>query len=372
MWGVRIVTLVAAATMTAAGAVSVVTPAAWAGSRDEPIIADVNGDGLPDRNVLGMTNGPAGSVTCQVVVRLGLAGGGFGQAQPYPYLTLPADDPNCPDMGVGINLDGDPEVELAVTWFAGPPISIRSTLLVLDNFAVSGGFDTIYQPSYIGTADFNGDGRADIYEWTDQGSGFSTYLNTAGHMLVPGPVKYCSGPPQFQLADFNRNGAMDVAISYIEGCDEFFSGVVVVLDDGTQVNLEGDLLGDNYWTIDVTDANNDSIPDVITHNQITGRTATYLGVGDGTFVPNPRAIRDYPTVSGRKGTQIDVLANDYATSSAKVSIWRQPKHGTVKVTGKGKILYTPSRSHGRNDSFVYRITDNGRTSNAAVCLKFAD
>ncbi len=160
-----------------------------------------------------------------------------------------------------------------------------------------------------------------------------------------------------------------MAIAYIQGCGEFFSGVVVVLDDGTQVNLQGDAEGLFSWTINVADANGDSIPDVVTYNQVTGGVTTFLGVGNGTFIRAPLAIRDYPTVSGIKATGINVLANDYATTRAKVTIWTHPKYGTAKVTSSRTIIYTPDPVHGKSDTFVYRITDEGRTSNAAVSVK---
>jgi hypothetical protein len=356
-------------TMTAlvvAGNAALRPPPGRAGGPGEPIIADVDGNGIPDRNTLGLIPGTS---TCRVLVELGLADGGFGPARSYSYLVLAAGDVNCPDLGVGLNLDADPADELVVAWFAGPPPDISSTLMALDNFRVSAGFDAIFQPSFVGTADFDGDGRQDVYEWTDQGEGFATYLNTGTGALVPGPVHYCAGPLSYQLADFNRNGAMDVVIAYLEGCGAYFTGVVVVLDSGDQVDLQGDVEGLRTWGVEVVDANGDGIPDVATRDQETGAPATFLGVGDGTFIRAPVAIRDYPTARGTKTIGIRVLDNDWATSRVKVTIWTPPRYGTVKVTTRGVINYTPHRKHGRRDSFVYRLTDEGRTSNAAVSIK---
>ncbi|MBE1484744.1 Ig-like domain-containing protein [Plantactinospora soyae] len=370
MKGRRVAGIAVAAAAATACVLVLGSSIALAGRPGEPIVADVNGDGLPDRAELGAVVGTG--TACRVVVRLGLAGGGLGQPQAYSFLFLPAAEPNCPDMGVGLDLDGDGADELAVAWYAGPPTTMTYTLLVLDNFRVARGFDTIYQPSYIGTADFNGDRRQDIYEWTDQGEGFATYLNTGTGLLVPGPVRYCAGPLTPHLANFNGNAAMDVVIAYIEGCGGYFSGVVVVLDDGSQVNLQHDLDGLTSWTVDVIDTNHDGLPDVTTYNQVTGMITTFISVGNGTFVRSPVAIRDYPTVSGVKATGIQVLANDYATDRAKVTIWAPPRWGTVKVTTNRTIIYTPNPVHGRTDVFIYRLTQDGRTSNAAVSLKIID
>ncbi|MGI5212297.1 FG-GAP-like repeat-containing protein [Plantactinospora sp. CA-290183] len=338
--------------------------AGWPG---EVISADLNGDGLSDRAALRAVMGAA--VACQVVVSLGLPGGASGPPQPYTYLSLPADEPNCPDMGVGLNLDPDTPAELAVAWFAGPPSTVATTLLVLDNFRVTHGFNTLFQPSYIGTADFDGDGRQDIYEWTDQGQGFATYLSTGTGSLVPGPIRHCAGPLSHRLADFNRNGAMDVVIAYIEGCGDYFSGVVVIRDDGSPVHLHADVEGLASWTVDTGDVNHDGLADVTTYNQTTGEITTFISLGTGTFVRSPLAVRDYPTVSGVRATNIVVLANDYASDRARVTIWTPPRHGTVKVTTSRTIIYTPNPTHGTTDSFVYRITQDGKTSNAAVSLR---
>ncbi|MEE6306092.1 Ig-like domain-containing protein [Plantactinospora veratri] len=360
-----------AVTITTAGWVGVVVADAVAGGPAEPIVADVNGDGRMDRVVLDLvTTGTA--TTCRAVVNLGLAGGGLGPAHPYPFLSLPANEPNCPDMGVGLDLDTDPAAELAVTWFAGPPTTVAHTLLALDNFRVSRGFNAIFQPSFIGVADFDADRRLDIYEWTDQGEGFASYLNPGTGALVPGPVRYCSGPLTHRLADFNRNRAMDVVIAYIEGCGAYFSGVVVILDDGSQRHLHSDVEGLTSWTVETGDVNRDGLVDVTTYNQLTNEITTFIGLGNGNFVRSPVAVRDYPTVSGRRATGIQVLANDYASDRAKVTIWTPPRYGTVKVTTNQTIIYTPNPVHPRTDMFVYRITQDGKTSNAAVSLKIVD
>ncbi|MFY1687623.1 Ig-like domain-containing protein [Plantactinospora sp. WMMB782] len=363
MWSRRI-SIFAVTVAVATATVGPTAPPALAGWPDEPIVADVNGDGRPDRNMLGAAPGTSG---CVVRVELGRPGGGYGPAQSYPYLSSAE---YCPDMGVGLDLDSDAADELVVTWFAGPPPSIDDTLLLLDGFRVIHGFRTIWQPSYIGTADFNGDGRQDVYEWTDQGDGFATYLATTGGTLVPGPVRYCSGRPQYQLADFDADGAMDVAIAYVEGCGAYFTGVVVVLDDGTVVDLRGDVHGDDFWTVSVADVNNDGFPDVLTTSDVTGARNVFVGTGTGTFRPAPTAIRDNAQISAVRATGIRVLANDFATSTTRVSIVSRPAHGTVQVTTGGTIVYRPHAGHrARSDRFVYRLSEAGRTSNAAVSLR---
>jgi hypothetical protein len=273
---------------------------------------------------------------------------------------------------VVVDLGGNGTVELVLAWFGGRPVGYAYDLLVLRNFNPVAGFIAIYQPSFIGLADFNGDGRQDVYEWTDQGEGFATYLNTAAGTLVPGPVKWCAGSVQYVLADFNRNGAMDVVIAYFEGCGAYFSGVVVVLDSGAVVHLKADVDGDQTWRTGALDANGDGIPDVVTANVDTGEITHFINNGHAVFTPAPIANDDVPApISGTRKTNIPVLINDVATTAAKLTIVTPPQYGTATVTSSRTVVYAPNSSHGPRDRFVYRLTADGKSDVAAVALRFS-
>jgi hypothetical protein len=361
MWAKRVAVVATVATMAAVGAVA----PAWAGFRDESLYGDLNGDGIVDRATLA-----GGSPTeCGVQVALGNGSGGYGPTTTYLY-EPPGDYLYCPDMGVVIDLGGDGTAELALAWFDGRPPGVESDLLVLRDYRPVGGFDAIYQPSYIGLADFNGDGRQDVYEWTDQGDGFLTYLNTASGQLVPGPVRWpCGWAPEYELVDFNRNGAADVLIGYAGECGAYQSGVVVVLDSGAVVHLEGDPLGDQYWSIAVLDANADGISDVRTGNLVTGEITHFIGNGRGGFGEAPLADDDTASTKGTKKVDIPVLANDLATSAARISIVTPPKYGRLQITSRRTILYTPNGQHTQSDKFVYRLSADGKSDIAGVMVR---
>ncbi|GAB2936381.1 hypothetical protein GCM10027280_25540 [Micromonospora polyrhachis] len=360
MWGKRIATTVVVVTMAVAVGAA---PAAWAGGVGDPMYGDLNADGLRDRASLGVVQ----PNRCVVKVELGKRGGGYKSPKTYTYLEDTGTDPiSCPDLGVAVDLGGDGSTELVLAWFAGRPPTADHDLLVLRNYQPAAGFDAIHQPSYIGLADFNGDGRQDVYQWTDQGEGFVTYLNTSSGGLTPGPVRWCAGWPQFRLADFNGNGAMDVVISYVEGCGDAASGVVVIRDDGTKNHIRREVPGENYWSVETQDLNGDGRPDLIVTDNGSDEVRHYLGNGDATFTESPRAVRDKVSINGSRKTKIAVLDNDYATTQAKISVVTAPQHGTVRVTSDRKVLYTPSSGKATSDRFVYRLTEHGRTSNATV------
>jgi hypothetical protein len=250
---------------------------AQANGPGEPLVGDVNGDGADDRATLGQ-----GTTGCRVVVELGDGAGGFGAPVGYEYAS-PGGGPWCPDMGVIVDLGGDGVSELVLAWFDGRPPGVDDDLIVLRDYTPVGGFRAIEQPSGIGTADFDGDGLVDVYEYTDQGDGFQTYLNTPTGELVPGPLQLFAYVQDYVLADFDGDGAIDLAASYVEGGDPYM-GVAVVLDDGTHVQLESEesWLG---WGMEVLDANGDGHLDVETINHETGATRVFYGAGDGTFSP---------------------------------------------------------------------------------------
>ncbi|MBO4205230.1 hypothetical protein [Micromonospora echinofusca] len=269
-------------------AVNLWVPAASASGRYQPITADVTGDGRNDLSTLTEAVPPdVGTAdhvrVCQVVVRPGLPGGGYGTPQAHPYLTMPEEDTYCPDMGTWTDIEGDRADELLATWFTGPPPGFEQNLITIDDFRVTDFSVGLFQPSFIGTANLDSQGLPDIYEWTDQGDGFATFLNDGSGGFVPGPMRWCANPRSVQLADFDGDGVQSAVISYFERCTDFSSGVVVLLEDGSVRQLEQDPLGLVTWTVTVADYDNDGRLDVRTVNDVTGAVHVFPGLGDDSF-----------------------------------------------------------------------------------------
>ncbi len=260
-----------------------------------------------------------------------------------------------------------------VAWYPGPPPTVPFNLMVLDNdFHPSFGLtEAVFAPYFLGTADFNGDGRMDVYSVTDQGQGIETYLNMGNGTLVPGPVQWCADPLTYELPDFDQNGATDLLNAYLARClSNYATGVAVVLDDGSQNNLQFDPIGQNSWTAHVVNANGDRFPDVRTVSLLNGEVDYFISTGTGGFVLSPKANTDTVYLTGTKAVSINVLANDYATSQAKVTITAPPRYGTAKVTSGRQIIYSPQASHGRTDQFTYQLTEGARRSAATVYLRW--
>jgi hypothetical protein len=364
----RFVAAVAAATLTA---VAGVVPGAAAGGQSDALRGDVNGDGLVDRVTLGSAPGQ-----CTVRVRHGQPGGGYGPAQTHAYPQPSPTESYCPDLGVIVDLGGDGVVELVLGWFAGPDSAIGYQLLVLRDFQPAGGIRSrVDSPTAIETADFNGDGRRDVYAYSDQGGGFVSFLNTADGWLTPGPadLELCD-PFGFELADFNSTGGRDVLVWYPSGgCGDEPAGVSVVGNHGYRIDLEraSPPWFDESWTADALDANGDRVADVRTDNRTTGEITHYLGTPWGAFfVESPWAVFDRPTVSRSRPTRIEVLANDFVTRQATVTIMSQPKFGTVRLNPDRTITYTPHRPDHGGDRFTYRVDQDGKHQTTAVSMWF--
>ena len=359
LWVKRILAIVS---ITAVVGAALSTPS-FADGRGDPLLGDVNGDGHTDRATLvGFDGG-----RCGVDVELGEPGGGFGAPTRYSW-----DDQGewgyCPDMGVIVDLGGDGEAELVLAYFDGRPDGIDSDLVVLEDFTPAGGFDAIWQPSYLGLENFNTDNLVDVYEWTDQGDGLVTFLNTPSGQLVPGPIHLSALDFTFEFGDFDRNGATDVVAGFTGAFPAVpDTGVVVILDNGERVFLESDPEDSYSWDVDVLKADADTKLDVRTVSHDTGEVTHYINDGDGHFTAAPTAVDDTVQVPYLGQKTISVLVNDAATTAATLQIVTPPTHGTIVKTNSKGFVYKNTVK--QNDTFVYRLTVDGKTDTATVHLR---
>jgi hypothetical protein len=366
MWGKRIAISVVMAVAVSVGAVGVAAPAARAGGIGEPIFGNFNGDEFPDEAFLGSV----APDSCSVIVTYGAAPGVFSPPVVYVYLR-PGGVTNCPDLGTAFEVTGAPPDDLWVGWSVRQPANLNFNRLFLDpqnSFQIVSTFLSPVTPVFIGAAVFTPGAPPSTYSYGN--GGFVTYIQTPP-TVTPGPEHWCSvDTPSVHLRDFNLDGALGALISYMNGCTDSSNGVVVVNNVGTVEQLQIDPTRKTIWKAKVVFANSDKFPDVQTINQTTGEIDYFIGVGNGTFVKSPKALNDTVTIIDTRRTAIDVLANDFVTSQATLTITTPPREGTVQLTSSRTVIYTPHANHADNDRFVYQITQNGRTSEATVRIRF--
>lgn len=153
-------------------------------------------------------------------------------------------------------------------------------------------------PSGIATADFNGDGNADLAVSQEDSSGhgqivifFGNGDGTFTQASTPTPSPWVAS--SVTAADINNDGNMDLVLS---GNGQ--NGVTILLGkgDGTFTVVTGPTQSGEA-TVSVADLNNDGFPDLVFEAATTSYLAVFLGNGDGTFTEAPSS----PTANFKTG-----------------------------------------------------------------------
>ncbi|MEO3923734.1 Ig-like domain-containing protein [Micromonosporaceae bacterium B7E4] len=360
--------------MLTSAALTLPGPESWAGTRDEALLGDFNGDGLQDSATLGRI----APNLCSTIVEYGSASGVYLPPVAYTYLTPNGGGtPNCPDIGVALNVDDDPVDELYIGWTGGPPATVDFSRMVLQPPAfVPSAFYTspITRPTFIGAGRFGQGGRESPY---GVGPGGVINLIVDGSTIVPGPISYCSvTAPTVQLTDWNRDGVHGVLVSYTDGCEPGTtgsSGVVRIHHSGAVQQLQLDPVGRTTWTARVVDADGDRWLDVRTAESGTDEVDYFVNRGTeapGTLVPSPDANTDRIDLTDTRPLAIDVLGNDHASRYTDITVTTPPRYGTTQIQSDRRIVYRPRADHGRTDRFSYQLSEEGKRSTATVTIRF--
>ncbi|MBI4894042.1 MAG: VCBS repeat-containing protein [Acidobacteria bacterium] len=175
--------------------------------------------------------------------------------------------------------DGDNLTDLAVVDNASNRISIllgrpNGTLLAGASYAVTG------TPGAVITADFNGDGRADLAAGGT--GGVTLLLGTGSGTFTPGTALTGMAPAALATGDFNRDGKADLALA------DAAAGLMVLAGngDGTFGSPQVLATGKGPVLASVADFNGDGIADLAAAGpaDASGPFASILlGAGNGTF-----------------------------------------------------------------------------------------
>jgi hypothetical protein len=232
-------------------------------SPDYALVADVNGDAIPDI-VVACGGGP--------MVLLGNGDGTF-----------------APGISTGDNLyyfvaagdfNGDGKLDLAIPV---PTIGAPQIAVLLGN-----GDGTFQAPSYyaagdtplsIVVGDFNNDGKLDLAVSESDENAVGIFLGNGDGTFGPfSDYPTSVAPYQLVTADFNGDGNLDLAVAA--------SGVSVLLGrgDGTFASYVNYATVGNSYYLAATDLNGDGKVDLaVTAALLSSPSSTLLGNGDGTF-----------------------------------------------------------------------------------------
>jgi hypothetical protein len=241
------------------------------------VVDDFNGDGYQDVAILDSDNSG-------LVILLGNGSGGFTLAPGGPYtlgsqpIGIAAADFNgdgIPDVAVVSLLDNSLTVLLgegngSFSPASGSPLAAGS------------------YPGAVAVGDFNGDGIADLAIANEESGQVTVLLGngTGGFTPASGsPFSAGIAPIALAVADFNGDGAADIAVVDIAGQDVF-----VLLGNGQGgFTIAGNPspVGDHPLGVVTADFNGDGRADLAVVNGYSNNVTVLLGNGTGGFAQSP-------------------------------------------------------------------------------------
>jgi hypothetical protein len=247
---------------------------------DDVIVADLNGDGLPDVAT-------ASNYIYGVSVAMGVGGGHLGA--PVNYRAVLSGYLMALATG-DFNGDGKPDLATIGHYVQGT-LPDRDSVAVLINagngtFGAPFTYGSGWKPDDIVAADFDGDGILDLAVANESDRNVSTFHGN-GNGTFASRVNYGSStfPQSLAAGDLNGDGHADLAVTTS-------SGVAILLADaGGGFHQIGDVVvGPNSFPVSIAigDLNRDGIPDLAIVNQGYGITTYFsvvMGNGDGSFGP---------------------------------------------------------------------------------------
>jgi hypothetical protein len=306
-------------------------PASGAGSY-VLAVADFNGDGIPDLVVGNNYGGDSGTVT----ILLGNGDGAF-TAAPATLTTIPP-----PISLVVADFNGDGIPDLAVL-LQSPDSAASTVMVFLGNgdgtfTTVETSPMTGNGADAIAAADFNQDGIPDL-AITNYQSGTLTILlgNGDGTFTAAASPSAGTRPSGITIADFNGDGIPDLAVLDDGFGTETPESITVFLGNGDGTfTLKSSTTVSEAGVPVVADFNGDSIPDMAIPNYSGGSPViVLLGNGDGTFTaaPIPAATGPYPNAIAVGDFNGDGIA-DLASAAG------EPPYAIYLLMGNGNGTFT--------------------------------
>ncbi|MEA3212589.1 MAG: large repetitive protein [Chthoniobacter sp.] len=348
---------------TAPGAaVASYAPQATFAVGDFPIsvaVGDVNGDGLPD-----LVTANVGTDNVSVLINRTAPGATAPSFAAQATFASP-DGPD--DVAIGdLNGDGRPDLAVANRYSDSVSVLLNQTApgATAPSFAAQATFAAGDRPETIATADFNGDGRADLAVGSLMSGNVSVFLN----QTAPGATA-ASFAPQVTFAavgafsvaagDLNGDGRPDLAVANL-GADTVSVRLNQTAPGATTPSFAPAATfaaGPSAAVVEIGDVNGDFRPDLIVSNPAGIGTVSVLAnqtdpgaaapdfAAQATFAAGPNA-RLGPLADVNGDGRPDVAVVNYSSGfTATVLLNTTPVGSSTPGFGSQATFASPSRPH---------------------------
>jgi hypothetical protein len=240
---------------------------------EDLVVADLNGDLVPDIAVGNSNAGAPPGGTETVSVFLGVGDGSFAPHVQYGV----GDRPEGIAFG---NFDAGGTLDLATANFDGSTVSIllgngNGTFAAATSIAVAGG------PRSIVSGDFDGDGKTDLVT-ANHGGDNVTFLkgNGTGGFTAMGSVSVGNGPEVLAKGKLNGDSAIDLVTA-----NNFDDNLTVLHGNGSGgfTFFTSIPAGDNPRFVKVFDLDGDNFDDILCANHNTNTITIYQNQAGASF-----------------------------------------------------------------------------------------
>lgn len=331
--------------------------------------------------------------TNNVIIFLGYGNGTFRMQTPYQTGIN-----SHPRSIVISDFNNDDKLDIAV---ATPDTQNFCVLFGLDNgmFASPKFYfvDSISQPIFITTADFNKDNKSDIAivnDGTDSinilfGHGDGTFSNHLTYSTGPD-----SRPYSMVIGDFNSDGQIDIAIVNQQANNVIvFDGIrkevfishsnyLTNISKSVEIFLDETDSNSNPMQIAIGDVNDDSLMDIVVANSAASNFGIFFGCGNGTFsmqktystglgsTPRAVALGDF-----NNDGHMDIAVANYDAYSTGVFLGYGNgnfSRQTIYSTGLNSFPVAIAVADFNNDSHIDIAVANSGADSVGVFLGFGD
>ncbi len=197
---------------------------------------------------------------------------------------------------------------------------------------------TVLAGSGVWTGDFNGDGKVDIAEVDSHGNIDIRLGDGDGTFQAPSENPVAALPSGYSyynlgMADFNRDGRLDLVFVSAEGGASQTAGFSVLLGngDGTVELLQSNVTGPGAIPDVVGDFNGDGRLDVVVANTKSDDISVLAGNGDGTFQPAKNTVVTNSYLESPK----QVIAGDFNGDGRLDLVVRLSENEIELLLGRG-------------------------------------